>query len=191
MKLPPRSPKERLVSMQLIHCTYLQAGMICSAGAFFSYFVVLGPCGFWPSRVIGLRDDWENASIQGLQDSYGQEWNYSQRMMLQRTFDAAYFAGVVIFQWFDLICRKVRRNSVFRKGMLNQFMNFALFFETAVTAFCIYVPGLNYALSLNVIRFVWWLPVLPCAVYFFVFDELRRYMIRRYPGGWMERQFLF
>ncbi|OQV18353.1 Sodium/potassium-transporting ATPase subunit alpha [Hypsibius exemplaris] len=191
MKLPPRSPKERLVSMKLIHCTYLQAGMIAAAGAFFAYFVVLGTCGFWPSRVFGLRAEWEDPMVMDLEDSYGQEWNYHQRMMLQRTVEAAFFAAVVIFQWLDLICRKVRRKSVFQKGMRNWFLNFALVFETAVTAFCIYVPGLNYALSLNSIRFIWWLPVIPFAIYFFVFDELRRYMIRRYPNGWMEREFLF
>jgi magnesium-transporting ATPase (P-type) len=74
MKLPPRQADERLVSIRLIHCTYLQAGAISAAGAFYAYFVVLGSSGFRPYDVIGLRDAWEDPSIQDLRDSYGQEW---------------------------------------------------------------------------------------------------------------------
>ncbi|XP_055353100.1 sodium/potassium-transporting ATPase subunit alpha-B-like [Paramacrobiotus metropolitanus] len=189
MKLPPRSPDERLVSFQLLHCCYMQAGMICAVGAFFTYFVVLGEMGFRPYDVVGVRDYWENPALSDVADSYGQEWTYPQRMLLQRTVDAAFFASIVVFQWVDLICRKVRRKSVLQKPMTNWFMNLSLVFETAVTIFCIYVPYLNYALSLYTIRFVWWLPMIPFALFFFVFDELRRFIIRRFPDGWMERNF--
>ena len=74
MKYLPRSPDERLVSLRMINCSYLQAGLICAAGAHFCYFVVFGECGFRPYDLIGIRDNFEDASIQDLQDSYGQEW---------------------------------------------------------------------------------------------------------------------
>ena len=75
-------------------------------------------------------------------------------MLLQRTVEAAYLAAVVVFQWFDLISRKVRRKSVFQKGMGNWFLNYSLVFETLIAVFCIYVPVLNYALHQNTIRYV-------------------------------------
>ncbi|XP_055330378.1 sodium/potassium-transporting ATPase subunit alpha-B-like [Paramacrobiotus metropolitanus] len=189
MKLPPRSGDERLVSAQLMHCCYLQAGMICAVGAFFTYFVVFGEMGFRPWMLINLRDDWENGANNDLADSYGQEWTFAQRMLLQKKVDSAFFASIVVFQWIDIICRKVRRKSVLQKGMSNWFMDFAILFETVVTVFCIYVPYLNYALTLAPIRFVWWLPMLPFALFFFAFDELRRYAIRHFPDGWMDRNF--
>ena len=40
-------------------------------------------------------------------------------------------------------------------------------------------------------RFVWWLQMIPFVVFFVVFDEMRRYMIRRYPHGFCEQNFYF
>lgn len=37
-------------------------------------------------------------------------------------------------------------------------------------------------------RFSWWFPALPFSIVIFVYDEVRRYLIRRYPGGWVERE---
>jgi sodium/potassium-transporting ATPase subunit alpha len=37
-------------------------------------------------------------------------------------------------------------------------------------------------------RFSWWFPALPFSILIFVFDEARRFLIRRYPGGWVERE---
>lgn len=41
---------------------------------FFTYFLIMSENGFWPARLIGIRDDWESAGLNGLEDSYGQEW---------------------------------------------------------------------------------------------------------------------
>lgn len=37
-------------------------------------------------------------------------------------------------------------------------------------------------------RFNWWLPALPFSLLIFVYDEVRRYILRRNPGGWVERE---
>ena len=37
-------------------------------------FVILGENGFWPYRLLGLRDKWDSKAINDLRDSYGQEW---------------------------------------------------------------------------------------------------------------------
>lgn len=37
-------------------------------------------------------------------------------------------------------------------------------------------------------RFRWWLPPLPFMVVIFIYDECRRFYIRRNPGGWLERE---
>jgi hypothetical protein len=46
--------------------------------------------------------------------------------------------------------------------------------------FCIYIICCS---SLS-----WWLPALPFSFLIFVYDETRRYFIRRFPGGWVERE---
>ena len=77
-----------------------------------------------------------------------QEWGYSSRMCLQYTCQTAFFVSIVVVQWTDLIICKTRRNSLIHQGMGNHFLNFALFFETALAAFLCYTPGLNRALSM-------------------------------------------
>lgn len=48
--------------------------MIQAVGGFFIYFVVMAENGFWPERLIGLRDVWDSNACNDLTDSYGQEW---------------------------------------------------------------------------------------------------------------------
>lgn len=37
-------------------------------------------------------------------------------------------------------------------------------------------------------RFVWWLPAIPFMLAIFIYDEVRRFYLRRYPGGWLEQE---
>lgn len=53
--------------------------MIEASGAFFAYLVVMTENGFWPSRLLGLREAWESTTLNDLSDSYGQEWTFEQR----------------------------------------------------------------------------------------------------------------
>ena len=59
---------------RLISMAYGQIGMIQASAGFFTYFVIMAENGFWPSRLLGLRKEWDSKSINDLEDSYGQEW---------------------------------------------------------------------------------------------------------------------
>lgn len=59
---------------RLISMAYGQVGMIQASAGFFTYFVIMAENGFWPSRLLGLRREWDSKSINDLEDSYGQEW---------------------------------------------------------------------------------------------------------------------
>lgn len=48
--------------------------MIQGAAGFFAYFVIMGENGFLPSRLLGLRKEWDSKAINDLTDSYNQEW---------------------------------------------------------------------------------------------------------------------
>lgn len=43
-------------------------------GGFFTYFVIMAENGFFPSRLIGIREEWEDSKNHSVEDSYGQEW---------------------------------------------------------------------------------------------------------------------
>ena len=53
---------------------YGQIGMIQASAGFFVYFVIMGENGFWATKLLGLREQWDSRGVNDVQDSYGQEW---------------------------------------------------------------------------------------------------------------------
>merc|ERR1712214_260656 len=190
MKRKPRNPfTDKLVNERLISMAYGQIGMIQASAGFFVYFVILCENGFLPRHLFGIREKWDSLAINDLEDSYGQEWTYKDRKILEFTCHTAFFVSIVIVQWADLIICKTRKNSVFQQGMKNHFLNFGLFFETALAAFLSYCPGMDKGLRMYPLYINWWLPALPFSVLIFIYDECRKYLLRRNgPGSWVERE---
>ncbi|XP_041115242.1 sodium/potassium-transporting ATPase subunit alpha-1-like isoform X1 [Polyodon spathula] len=189
MKRRPRNPKtDKLVNERLISMAYGQIGMIQGLGGFFTYFVVLAENGFLPMRLLGIRTDWDDKSLNDLEDSYGQQWTFEQRKIVEFTCQTAFFVSVVVVQWADLIICKTRRNSVFQQGMKNKILIFGLFEETALAAFLSYCPGMDVALRMYPLKPAWWFCAFPYALLIFVYDEIRKLIIRRSPGGWVEKE---
>merc|ERR1712088_579409 len=190
MKRQPRNPyTDKLVNERLISMAYGQIGMIQASAGFFVYFVIMAENGFWPSRLFGLRKEWDSIAVNDLEDSYGQEWTYKDRKVLEYTCHTAFFVSIVVVQWADLIICKTRKLSVFQQGMSNWFMNFGLFFETALACLLSYTPGMDKGLRMYPLKFWWWIPALPFSVLIFCYDETRKYLLRRLPAGnWIERE---
>ena len=68
-------------------------------------------------------------------------------------------------------------------GHRNRVLIFGLYFETLLAAFIIYCPGMDSFLKMYPLHWSWWLLPLPWALLIFVYDELRRLLIRKYPTG--------
>merc|ERR1712226_466180 len=190
MKRMPRDPKgDKLVNQRLISMAYGQIRMMQASAGFFCYFVIMGENGFLPGLLVGLREEWENKNNNSLKDSYGQEWTYEQRKELEYTCHTAFFASIVVVQWADVIICKTRRNSLFTQGMLsNKVLCGGLVFETCLACFLSYCPGLDNGLRMYPMNFWWWLPALPFSILIWVYDEVRRYLLRKSPGGWIEKE---
>lgn len=116
----------------------------------------------------------------------------------------AFFVSIVVVQWADLIICKTRKLSIYHQGMWNTMLNFGLFSETALATILCYVPPLNagmlftmclkynsrsffffflIGLGTRPLMFVHWLPGLPFSILIFLFDETRKYFMRKNPGG--------
>jgi len=189
MKRMPRNPfTDKLVNERLISVAYGMIGMIQAAAGFFVYLVIMAENGFRPERLLGLREQWDSSACNDLEDSYGQEWTYKDRKILEYTCHTAFFAAIVVVQWADLIICKTRKNSVFQQGMTNWIMNFGLVFETALAAFLSYTPGMDKGLKMYPLKLNWWFPAIPFSILIFVFDEIRKWILRENPGGWVEHE---
>ncbi|XP_053065415.1 sodium/potassium-transporting ATPase subunit alpha-4 isoform X2 [Acinonyx jubatus] len=189
MKRAPRNPKtDNLVNHRLIGMAYGQIGMIQALAGFFTYFVILAENGFRPLDLLGIRLNWENRFLNDLEDSYGQQWTYEQRKVVEFTCHTAFFVSIVVVQWADLIICKTRRNSIFQQGMKNNILIFGLMEETFLAVFLSYTPGMDMALRMYPLKTAWWLCATPYSALIFIYDEIRRLIIRRHPGGWLERE---
>ncbi|XP_058885082.1 sodium/potassium-transporting ATPase subunit alpha-1-like [Acipenser ruthenus] len=189
MKRRPRNSKtDKLVNERLISMAYGQLGMISALGGFFTYFVILADNGFLPLRLLGIRIEWEDKSLSDLEDSYGQQWTFEQRKIVEFTCQTAFFISIVIVQWAILIICKTRKNSVFKQGMKNNILTLGLFEETALAAFLSYCPGMDVALRMYPLKPAWWFCAFPYALIVFVYDEIRKFIIRRSPGCWVEKE---
>ena len=190
MKRHPRNPyTQKLVGEKLISMAFGQIGMMQAFAGFFTYFIIMAEHGFLPMRLIGLRKEWDSVSINDLEDSYGQNWTYQDRKSLEYTCHTAFFVSIVIVQWSDVIICKTRSLSIFRQGMNNWTLNFALIFETVLAIFLSYTPGMAKALRMYPLRWSWWLPALPFSALIIFYDELRKLFIRSLPDkNWFMRE---
>lgn len=149
--------------------------------------MILAENGFLPFHLLGIRVDWDDRWINDVEDSYGQQWTYEQRKIVEFTCHTAFFVSIVVVQWADLVICKTRRNSVFQQGMKNKILIFGLFEETALAAFLSYCPGMGVALRMYPLKPTWWFCAFPTLL-IFVYDEIRKLIIRRRPGGWVEKE---
>ena len=188
MRRMPRNPfTDKLVNERLIAMAYGLVGVLQASSGFLTYCVVMGENGFLPWTLYDIREKWDSRSINDLEDSYGQEWTYKDRKILEHTCQTAFFIAIVTTQWTDLLACKTRMNSIFQQGMKNHVLTFSLFFETALAVFLCYCPGMDKGLKFYPIFFNYWLPSLPFALLILILDELRKYTMRKHPGSWLEK----
>ncbi|XP_067116495.1 sodium/potassium-transporting ATPase subunit alpha-1-like [Osmerus mordax] len=189
MKRQPRNPvTDKLVNERLISMAYGQIGVIQATAGFFVYFVILAENGFYPWDLLGIRINWENKDLNDLEDSYGQQWTHESRKIVEFTCHTSFFVTIVLVQWACLIVCKTRRNSFIQQGMKNKVLIFGIFEETILAAFLSYCPGMDVALRMYPLKPSWWFWSFPYTLLIFVYDETRRYIMRRNPGGWVEKE---
>ena len=189
MQRNPRNPKkDRLVNNRLITMCYAQIGMLQAAAGFLTYFIIMGVNGFFPLFLFGISDRWDNRDINNLEDSYGVEWSYTARKQLEYTSNTGFFVSIVITQWADLIICKTRRNSVFTQKGINYWMIAGLIFETVLALFLTYTPVINNVLKMYPLRLEWLTLPLSFTVAIFCYDEIRKWLMRKFPGGWVDRE---
>ncbi|XP_044272332.1 sodium/potassium-transporting ATPase subunit alpha-like isoform X1 [Tribolium madens] len=184
----PRDPfYDKLVNHRLILLTYAQIGVIQTCASFASYFLCMMEHGFFWGRLVGLRHDWIDKD-KIVKDSYGQEWTYEERKILTRKCYSSFFLSIVLTQVADLIICKTRRLSLFQQGMTNWVLNAGIFVELSIAALAVYCPGLRMLLQFEPISLDILVPTLPFAIIIFSFDEVRKLLIRRHPGGLIDRE---
>ncbi|CAJ0957790.1 unnamed protein product [Ranitomeya imitator] len=133
----------------------LLPGVIQSFAGFVDYFTTMAQEGWYPAYCIGLRAHWENQHLQDLEDSYGQEWTFSQRLYQQYNCYTVFFLSIEVCQIADVLIRKTRRLSVFQQGFFrNKVLLIAIIFQLCLGNFLCYCPGMPNVFNFMPIRLV-------------------------------------
>lgn len=165
----------------LVMLALLYYGLIQFLCGYLAFLIVMAENGFWWSRLVGLRRKWYSPAINDLVDSYGQEWTYVRRRELEYTCHTAYFDTIVIVRMVVLLCCRSKRDSYLRHLFDNKMANFAMIFVVFFTLLMTYYPPFQYGLRMYPLKLEWWLVGFPFGVIMLVFDEIRKWIIRRYP----------
>lgn len=99
----------------------------------------------------------------------------------------SFFIAIIVVQWADLVICKTRTLSIFEQGMRNGVLNFGLFFTTVLGSFLCYTPNLDIVFGTAAMEFVHWIPAMPFCIMIFIYDEVRKFIMRKNPGGWVYR----
>lgn len=165
MKRPPRKRGERLFTRKLLFMSYGIVGLMQAAAGFFSYFYVLFSSGMTWQDIV----DWAPKDY------------ITDPIYLKAT--TAFFVSIVIVQVADvLICRQ-RRESIFKKGVFsNRVVLLGIAAELILAAIIVYTPFGNALLGTAPLSAFEFFLAAPFALFIFIFDEVRRWMIRKGVG---------
>ncbi|CAJ0559222.1 unnamed protein product, partial [Mesorhabditis spiculigera] len=184
MERPPRDAKiDKLVNARLILFSYMHIGVMQATAGFCTYFFIMMQNGFMPWDLWGLREQWDNKDLDTVADSFGQEWCYESRRQLLRSCHSGFFLSMVMVQWGDLFISKTRKNSMVTQGMNNMVMNTGMISTVVLSCIFLYTPGLYNILAQTPLRMTTTMVGLPFAVLIYMYDEVRKCIIRRHPGG--------
>jgi sodium/potassium-transporting ATPase subunit alpha len=156
MKMPPRSPHEKLLNMKVLLLVFLLLGSIEAAAGLFGFFHVLREGGW----------------------IWGQMPSSTDLLYLQAT--TACLTGIVIAQIGNVFACRSLSESVFSIGLFSNRLIFAgITFELALQLFIVYHPWGNRIFGTHPITFSIWLILLPFAFMLFFAEEARKAFVRR------------
>ncbi|GMT04244.1 hypothetical protein PENTCL1PPCAC_26418 [Pristionchus entomophagus] len=188
MRRPPRDAKyDRLVNHRLVVYAYLQIGSIQMCAGFCGYFANMSYYGFFPSTLLHLRKDWDDSAMM-VTDSWGQEWTYEARKMLEKCCHGVFFISIVVVQWADLLVAKTRKNSMVTQGFGNNSLTFSIPFTALLACLLMNTPFLNQTLGVTRVHVDILVMAIPFGLFIIIYDEIRCFFIRRYPTGWVYKE---
>jgi sodium/potassium-transporting ATPase subunit alpha len=191
MQRKPRNPKtDHLVNARLIGFAYFTIGVAQTMAGFFTFLMVLSiELGLHPSELLGSERG-ASATSYGFSGSVPMDmWLGSHfvsretRALALRRGQSSFLLSIVLTQWIDLLICKTRKRSLFQQGMRNIVLWAGLVVETALVCLLIYVPFFHTIFSTADVSGMYWLLPLPFMVWMFVYDELRKWLIRRDRDG--------
>jgi sodium/potassium-transporting ATPase subunit alpha len=202
MEQKPRNlKKDRLVSAPLLTYAYLISGLMCEATACF-----IGSCiVFWVNGIaipdVAFVDENffvdQNPSIivpgWGNFVSNGNVFTPTEQINILFQAAGAWYIILVSSQILHIWMIKTRRTSLFKHSIFgNMVMNYGVILEAALMIVFVAIPGLNDIIMRCLLPpGLAVLPIIYSFVFLWVYNEGRKWYIRRHRKGWFARAFVW
>ncbi|KAE9367518.1 calcium ATPase [Stipitochalara longipes BDJ] len=178
----PRKPKvDRLVDWKLMLQSYGFIGVIETLTSFAMSYWYLQRSG------IPFNDLWFRYG--SLPDSIDQD--YANARLAEAS--SIYFVNLVVMQWFNLMCLRTRRLSIFQhppafnKTTQNLYLFPAIAFALVMAIFWLYIPQLQSVLGTSSVPAEHFFLPAAFGLGILFLDEGRKYAVRRWPEGVLAR----
>jgi len=183
MRRKPRNIKiDHLVTPSLLVNSYLMTGVLECLACFVSFSAVMMLNGFQLLNFFrGHPYFHENSPAYVTAD--GTNLDAAKQMHVLAEAQTAYFLTLVICQVFNLLSCKTRFTSLFKHGVRNWKVNGAIVVAISICTILIYVPGVGIVFGTAPLQGLYWAIPLPIALCVFLWSELRKFIIRRWPTG--------
>jgi len=216
MQQPPRDEHEHLVGPKMMFIAYGTIGMFQTFAAYFAFLFVYYEYGFKLSDLVGagieyrtpyakLGEDrahffdtmctnqkwYQDHMVQGQNKNCTTDF-YDWRFMVLAKAQAAFLMTVVWAQIANVFIRKTQVAS-FLSGercsrfWQNSFMNKSIISEILIICFLCLTPTVNTVFLMDApssaacASAIWIIPFILC------WDEIRKWLCRRYPNGWLRK----
>eukprot|EP01108_Squamamoeba_japonica_P001210 TRINITY_DN1484_c0_g1_i3.p1 TRINITY_DN1484_c0_g1~~TRINITY_DN1484_c0_g1_i3.p1 ORF type:complete len:647 (+),score=436.19 TRINITY_DN1484_c0_g1_i3:160-2100(+) len=198
MQRRPRNAKtDKLVTSRLVCFSYLQIGVMQALAGFFVFFVILmSEERMHPTYVFGSEFGQQRTAVGYSGGVPIDMWFGSSfvdtlaRSNALRRAQTGFLLSIIQVQWADLLICKTRKLSVFQQGMRNSVLWFGLASETLLIVLLVYVPPLNNVFGTLNLAGVYWLAALPFTWLIFMYDEVRKYLLRtRGPDAFVQKTY--
>ncbi|KAH0577587.1 Sodium/potassium-transporting ATPase alpha chain [Spironucleus salmonicida] len=203
MKRPPRNKeKDRLLDGHLVFFAYGQIGCLQALALLATFMLTVRreifkyyPCAKYSGNIfVSLsHDDFPSVTLTKLltdaQSSCAFNGTYPKNVTDQAGLakfifevgQTASFVSVVVMQFVDAIISRTRINSMFTQGIIsNPMLLLGLLFQIIICCFFTYVPFCHTAFGTKAVDGLAWTYCLPFAVLMFIYDECRKFLLRKY-----------
>ena len=160
MRQPPRRPDERLLSWPLVARAYLWLGPLQAVVSLSAFFILLNAAGWQYGTTLDMRDP----------------------LYLQAT--TACLAAIVAAQVVNVfLCRHPREAAFSFSFTGNRLLLLGLAAEIALLLLIVYSPAGNWLFATQAFPAGVWVLLVALAMAFGVFEEMRKFVVRRWVGG--------